>query len=335
MIRILNGWITLAYTRFHELDDRRTAGQARPAMVMGVSHALHQTHNNAKQRHRRVVPSSSCRRSRSPNPDETGRIIEKGGGKPTIFCVVPIMTAISRKTVVTARSSNTADSTKARLFLAVACLWPLCLLALFAASAPHVRSGDGSVGGGGGAAVGPGSSSRRQLGLQFRNILDRVDVMGYGPTHPRVAFALVGTDLADLETSVDSIFAHTDRNRLFIITVVVEGCAMDAQFVDRLTQLDRGTTKHWHGLRPDMHSANGAKQPSSDAAVDDHADQKIHVIFNAQPLGLAQARQDAVNFIQILEDTHEAQGLKSHEEDLILVLMQGGTRLVVRFCAMD
>jgi hypothetical protein len=228
------------------------------------------------------------------------------------------MTAISRKTVAAGRS-NTADSTKARLFLAVACLWPLCLLALFAASAPHVRGGN----------------SRRQLGLQFRNILDRVDVMGYGPTHPRVAFALVGTDLADLETSVDSIFAHTDRNRLFIITVVVEGCEVDAQFVDRLTQLDRGTTKHWHGLRPDIHSSNGANQPSDAAVVDDHADQKIHVIFNAQPLGLAQARQDAVNFIQILEDTHEAQGLKSHEEDLILVLMQGGTRLVVRFCAMD
>jgi hypothetical protein len=246
------------------------------------------------------------------------------------------MTAISRKTVAAGRS-NTADSTKARLFLAVACLWPLCLLALFAASAPHVREssnagGDGSTGG---AAFGPGGNSRRQLGLQFRNILDRVDVMGYGPTHPRVAFALVGTDLADLETSVDSIFAHTDRNRLFIITVVVEGCEVDAQFVDRLTQLDRGTTKHWHGLRPDIHSSNGANQPSDAAVVDDHADQKIHVIFNAQPLGLAQARQDAVNFIQILEDTHEAQGLKSHEEDLILVLMQGGTRLVVRFCAMD
>lgn len=240
------------------------------------------------------------------------------------------MTAISRKTVA-GRSSNgpnTADSTKARLFLAVACLWPLCLLALFAASAPHVRYNNADPAGGG-SAVGPGgrSSSRRQLGLQFRNILDRVDVMGYGPTHPRVAFALVGTDLADLETSVDSIFAHTDRNRLFIITVVVEGYAIDAQFVDRLTQLDRGTTKHWHGLRPDIHS-NSANQSD---AVDDHADQKIHVIFNAQPLGLAQARQDAVSFIQILEDTHEAQGLKSHEEDLILVLMQGGTRLVVRF----
>jgi hypothetical protein len=243
------------------------------------------------------------------------------------------MTAISRKTV-TGRSTNTADSTKARLFLAVACLWPLCLLALFAASAPHVRSNGGGDSAGGGSVVGPGSS-RRQLGLQFRNILDRVDVMGYGPTHPRVAFALVGTDLADLETSVDSIFAHTDRNRLFIITVVVEGSALDAQFVDRLTQLDRGTTKHWHGLRPDIHSSNGANQPSDAAVVDDHADQKIHVIFNAQPLGLAQARQDAVNFIQILEDTHEAQGLKSHEEDLILVLMQGGTRLVVRFCAID
>jgi hypothetical protein len=240
------------------------------------------------------------------------------------------MTAISRKTV-TGRKDNhsssmaSADSTKARFFLAVACLWPLCLLALFAASAPHNVANDhpGVAGGGGHEPLG----SRRQLGLQFRNILDRVDVMGYGPTHPRVAVTLVGTDLSDLETSVDSIFAHTDRNRIFIITIVVEGHANDQPFVDRLTQLDRGTTPHWHGLRPHIHDGG---EVATDGGGGDHADQKIHVIFNEQPLGLAQARQDAVHFIQILEDTHEAQNLKSHEEDLILVLMQGGTQMVVR-----
>ena len=65
---------------------------------------------------------------------------------------------------------GSVEATKARLFLALACLWPLCLLALFSASAPHVEH-----------------SSGRQLGVQFRNVLDRVDIMGYGPTHPRLA----------------------------------------------------------------------------------------------------------------------------------------------------
>jgi hypothetical protein len=228
------------------------------------------------------------------------------------------MTAISRKATQRSRSGAGADSTKARLFLAVACVWPLCLMALFAASARHIATSD---------ELNP-SSQHRQLGLQFRNILDRVDVMGYGPTHPRVAFALVGSDMSELETSVESILAHTDRNRIFIITVVVEGHAQDDPFVQTLNQLDQGegtNTRHWHGLRPHIHTGD-----HTDKDKKDHADQKIHVIFNEQPQGLAKCREDAVHFIQLLETTHESQGLKSSEEDLILVLMQGGTQMVVR-----
>jgi hypothetical protein len=43
-------------------------------------------------------------------------------------------------------------------------------------------------------------------GFQFRKFLDRVDVMGYGPTHPRVAVVVVGDDRAKILASVESIF---------------------------------------------------------------------------------------------------------------------------------
>lgn len=194
------------------------------------------------------------------------------------------MTVISRKT----RKHGDSVESKARLFLAVACLWPLCLLALFASSAPHI--GD----------------DHRALSLQFRNVLDRVDVMGYGPTHPRVAVILVGQELSELQTSVESVLQHTDRNRIFIIAVVVDGKPEDERFVNDLQQLEHANVR---------------------SASDE---QKIHVIFNEQRVGLYASRRDAVDFIHILEDSHESKGLKSHEEDLILVLMQGGVQMVVR-----
>lgn len=204
------------------------------------------------------------------------------------------MTVVSRKTT---RKSRPGDSTecKGRIFLAIACLWPLCLLALFSASAPHIAT-DGD--------------KKRALSLQFRNVLDRVDIMGYGPTHPRVAVVITGKDLTDIQTTVESVLDHTDRNRIFIIAVVVDGKAEDARFVDDLKQLDVV-----------QHVRTAKEMPS---------EQKIHVIFNEQDVGLYQSRSDAIHFIHLLEDSHETEGLKSHEEDLILVLMQGGTQMVVR-----
>ena len=86
-----------------------------------------------------------------------------------------------------------SDSSKARIFLLLACLWPMFILALFAASAPHHDADPNS----------PSHDIRGGLQrttsiavgdkfLSVKNILDRVDILGYGPTHPRVAVVVVG-----------------------------------------------------------------------------------------------------------------------------------------------
>ena len=85
----------------------------------------------------------------------------------------------------------TSDGTKARLFLALACLWPLFSMMMFFAGEPSNDEGPQKV-------VNPG--------LSFRKYLDRVDVMGYGPTHPRVAIVVVGDDRAKIVSSVESVF---------------------------------------------------------------------------------------------------------------------------------
>jgi hypothetical protein len=60
---------------------------------------------------------------------------------------------------------------------------------------------------------------------------------------------------------------------------------------------------------------------------DDPHFKKIHVLFNPVRLGVAASRLDAVEFIQLLEKMHISAGLKSVDEDLILLLLQAGTQL--------
>ena len=51
--------------------------------------------------------------------------------------------------------------------------------------------------------------------LRLRKLLDRVDVVGYGPTHPRVAAVVVG-DSSDSEkviTTVESIFRYGTKSK--------------------------------------------------------------------------------------------------------------------------
>lgn len=42
----------------------------------------------------------------------------------------------------------------------------------------------------------------------IRNLLDRVDILGYGPTHPRVAVVVVGDDRSKILSSVESVFRY-------------------------------------------------------------------------------------------------------------------------------
>lgn len=98
--------------------------------------------------------------------------------------------------------SPAGDGSKARLFLALACFWPLLLMVLFIGNEPTAtESNDGSS---------PSAAIRKVInpGLSFRKYMDRVDVMGYGPTHPRVAVVIVGDDRAKILSSVESVFRY-------------------------------------------------------------------------------------------------------------------------------
>jgi hypothetical protein len=133
----------------------------------------------------------------------------------------------------------------ARMMLFVACLWPLWVLALFGASAPRhdLIPKDGTTTTTDLVHNSPATviSNTR---FNLRSVLDRVDVMGYGPTHPRLAIVIVGDDKDQLISSVESLFSHTDINRIFVICAVLDGHSDDAGLVQTLQTIDSGSTSH-------------------------------------------------------------------------------------------
>ena len=229
---------------------------------------------------------------------------------------------------------NQADYTKANILLAIACFWPLALLALFFSSSSLSSSvsreifEDALASHSTTTTTTNGLSLTTQLRSNLRNALDRVDIMGYGPTHPRVAFAVIGDDPEHLLQTVESIFSQTDLNRIFIVTVVLDGVAPDETLLSRFQRIDQGEVPHWHGFRPDVHPTQDNSNHNKHDG--DMHGSKVHVMFNAERRGVAESRADAVEFIQILQKHHEENGLKSSQEDLILLLMQGGVQLMAR-----
>ena len=83
-----------------------------------------------------------------------------------------------------------SEAGKARTFLALACFWPIFVLAMYAASAPQLKEARESPR----TLLDKNNEINKDVRFNFRKVLDRVDVMGYGPTHPRVAVAIVGDD---------------------------------------------------------------------------------------------------------------------------------------------
>jgi hypothetical protein len=208
-----------------------------------------------------------------------------------------------------------SESLQARLFLALACVWPLVLMALLTSSSQqHQHHQEG---------VSPHRAISASVQDTLRNVLDRVDVLGYGPTHPRLAVVIVGDARQKLVQTVESVFGNTDMNRIFMVVVVADGVEEDAALKQELMKIDHGTIPHWHGLRPDVHT-------NSDADEEDEHGRKMHVMFHPKALGVAESRKDAVDFISILEKHHEQEGIKSPEEDLILVLLESGVQFTVR-----
>jgi len=66
-----------------------------------------------------------------------------------------------------------SDAGKAKLFLAVACIWPLVVLALYASSAPQLKETRAHPR----ALLDKSNKINQDIRFQFRKILDRVDVM--------------------------------------------------------------------------------------------------------------------------------------------------------------
>ena len=120
------------------------------------------------------------------------------------------------------------------------------------------------------------------------------------------------------------IHSNTDIDRLFIVFAVLDGVESDPELLKQLTAIDQGALPHWHGLRPDMH-----KPGSKDANEEPHS-KKIHVLFSKTKQGTAASRSDAVEFVSMLSKKHEQAGIKSQEEDLILLLIKAGSELTSR-----
>jgi len=210
-----------------------------------------------------------------------------------------------------------------RLCLIVACLWPFAILALFASSAPGREHSSSQ-----GAVLSPetvaAEAADRANRFELRKILDRVDVMGYGPTHPRVAFVVVGETKEALIESVESVFSNTDLNRIFVVCAVLDdGNGEDQGLVKELRNIEMDSVPHWHGLKRDIDpkdKSNGDEEEESSHSP------KIHAMFHSKRKGLAASRFDAADFVQILARTHEDAGFKSPDEDIILMLLQGGSK---------
>lgn len=260
------------------------------------------------------------------------------------------------------RNHSMNPELKARLLLFVACLWPLWILALFGASAPGQDRHDAAkFDSANGKELVRSSPAAAVANTRFnlRSVLDRVDVMGYGPTHPRLAVVVVGEDRDQLISSVESVFSHADINRIFVICAVLDGSSEDPELVESLQSIDSGSelcfnrtqlahlhrrgmllvltivtpstfriaidpgVPHWHGLKPDKHLP-GDKKTEED---EDPHSRKVHVMFNPSKKGVAASRLDAVEFVRLLESKHESAGFKSPDEDLILLLLQAGSQL--------
>ena len=99
---------------------------------------------------------------------------------------------------------NNGSNVRPVVILALFCLWPLVFIVftfIFADTAPTTNNNSAAA-----------SADQQVLnpGLSFRKYLDRVDIMGYGPTHPRVSVVVVGNEheTSNLISTVESVFRY-------------------------------------------------------------------------------------------------------------------------------
>ncbi len=171
---------------------------------------------------------------------------------------------------------------------------------------------------------------------EMSSLLRRKDVVGYGPDRPRVAVVVVvppsHSGKSDEENrllqgaldAVQSVFLTTDRNRIFLVTVVMDGRGKVGTFEAKLDDIDAGRTRHRHG--GEIHTHDHHRDHEGNEGQHYHSE-KIHTLYNHEAVGVSASRKEAVHFINILSRKHEQAGIKSPDEDLILLFLSVDARL--------
>jgi len=194
------------------------------------------------------------------------------------------------------------------------------------------------------------SAKKDYIRNEMKSLLKRTDVVGYGASQPRVAVVVVvppaTTDnykiieenelLNGALKAVESVFRTTDRNRIFVVTVVMDGRGKTGTFESKLQDIDQGRTAHRHGTQTHAHDQHhdwlvdgNSKKKKSNEEKEDHAhSEKIHTIYNHESIGVSASRKEAVQFINILSSKHEQAGIKSQDEELLLLFLRCDAQLV-------
>ncbi len=191
------------------------------------------------------------------------------------------------------------------------------------------------------------------LRQEMKILMRRKDVVGYGPAKPRVAVVVVvpqpsssnvggaqggeGDEesriLKGALDAVQSVFLATDRNRIFIVTVVMDGRGKVGTFEAKLQDIDAGRTRHRHGGEIHTHDHHLTDWQHHDHEGEKKEEEghyhseKIHTLYNHEAIGVSASRKEAVHFINVLSRKHEQAGLKSPDEDLILLFLSVDSRL--------
>ena len=196
----------------------------------------------------------------------------------------------------TRRNNVEEKKRKAKLWLLIALLWPVILYAGLRASGKKVGK--------------PKLTTKigSKLRGQVKSLIQRWESTGYGPSKPRVAIVIVGNVADHVVQSVESVYKHTDRNRILCIVTVLDGMEESEDIRNRLQAVDQGLTAHSHNGLQHFHDLLSHHSHSK----------KLEVLFNPKAKGVSDSRRDGANFAKLLAEKYEAAGLKTLQEDILL-----------------
>ncbi len=178
---------------------------------------------------------------------------------------------------------------------------------------------------------------------EMSQLLHKKDIVGYGPDRPRVAVVVIVPQPSNNDSeeakggegdeenrilkgaldAVQSVFLTTDRNRIFIVTVIMDGRGKVGSFEAKLEDIDAGRTSHRHGGEVHTHDHHH----DLEGKEGHYHSEKIHTLYNHEAVGVSASRKEAVHFVNVLSRKHEEAGIKSPDEDLILLFLSVESRL--------